>query len=692
MSDTSLTPQAMTAAEPGPNTPPGVDQAGAISATEVKKRWEQGQQSVRRLVQNYKLNAAFVAGDQWLYIERGGQQALKELPRDDDRVRATLNRVLAATRTIMAKLHRRPLIFTVIPTSADDAAVQAAHLAESVLDDTAREHEWEDLRAEADFLAWLGGTAVISTDWDPMAGTPLDEGVSDGDTCEKVSSIAQVAFPSGTLNAEKAPWWIRTVVMPVKEARDLYNLSADPQADATVMITNVDPNRRSVAGGSPNPGDRCVVYTYYERPGPRTPGQVAIVIGMQVVQARPWPFPFSDHLNCAVIRESPIPEHWAGDTVMTAAIPIQVAFNAAWSNLIEHLKLCANARLLVPERSLDIMEQLTDTAGEVVPWDDTTKPPEYLAPPVLPQWVVELPTMLRKELDDILGHQEISRGASPSNIQSGLGLSILSEQADTPLAAMAVAAGRAWGRIGSMGLQLYEANVQGQRQARVDVPGMRSHSMPWRGDDLLGQTTALVPNDSVVPRSRAAQQAFAVRLWELKLTMDPKVVAKLGDFPDQSDLLQALDPDTAKAERENHDLTLGLVCIPAPFDDDAKHIKAHDDFRKSQRYEDMPPDQQKVVDDHVMAHEQQAAEKAQRNASVAATGNAQLMAQPMSGHPPIAPPGPPGAPPPLDTGNPAPSPLDVQGTPPSEPLSAPGQQMIDPSQPAPTPAPQGMMQ
>lgn len=672
MTDTTLPPSALTAATP--QIQPGLDQTGSISAAEVKKRWERGQKAVRRLVMAYKLNAAMVAGDQWLFVQNGPSQALQEFPRDNDRTQLTVNRVLAATRTIMAKLHRRPLVFSVIPTSADDAAVMAAHLAESVLDDAAREHDWEGLRAQADFLAWLGGTSVISTDWDAQAGTPLDDGAYDGDTCEKVSSISQVAFPPGTHDAERASWWIRAVVMPTTEARDLYQMADEPAADVNSDATNIDPNRRTVTGGlGISPEKSCIVYTYYERPSMRSQGQVAVVIGDKVVQKRGWPFPFKDRLNCAIIRESPIPEHWAGDTVMTAAVKVQVPFNAAWSNLIEHLKLASNARLLVPEQSLDQMGELTDEAGEQLVWDGTTKPPQYLSPPGLPEWVVQLPTMLGKELDDLLGTQEISRGASPANVQSGLGLSILAEQADTPLAAMAVASGRAWGNVATMNLQLYKENVTADRPARVDAPGMRSHTKWWSGEDLLEQTTATVPNDSVVPRSRAAQQAFAVRLWELGLTKDPRVVAQLGDFPDQSDLLQALDPDTAKAERENHDLTLGIVCIPASFDDDQKHIKSHDDFRKTQRYEDMADQERQVVDKHVQAHELQAEEKAGRQAQVAGLGNPQLAAMPMSGHP---------APPP-------PNATDIGGTPtnePPQPLSPQGDQMLNPSQPAP-PAP-----
>jgi hypothetical protein len=700
--DTTLSPAAQSAGlTPGPN-----GAAPQISASEIRKRWDDGSKALRRLVGHYRENVAFDSGNQWV-TWNDQRTELAQIPRQDERVRATINRLLPARRTVMAKLHRRPLVFEVIPTTADDQAMTAARMAESILSDVAREQGWEEVRAQSSLSAWLGGTAILSIEWDASAGQPLgmlEDGnpFGTGEVVVRSSPISQVAFPPGTTDAVRATWWVKATVMPTAEAKDRYHLQSEPAADSRANADRIKPVSDSVRG-SEAVEKSCTVLSYFERPMAGRAGTVATVIGHEIVSGpHEWPFPWQDRLNVAIVREAPIEDHWAGETVVSAAVQPQMLLNLMVSALAEHSKLAGNARLVISEHALELIETLSDIPGEVIPFDpqmDGVKP-EWISPPQLPQWMTEQVTLLQREIDDILGHQEISRGSTPANIQSGLGLSILSEQADTPLTAMAIAAGRAWGDIASMALKLYEANVQEPRNARVDTPGMRSERISWTGTDLAGQTTVTVPAEAVTPRSRAAQQAMSVRLWELGIVKDPKVVAQMGDFPDQSAFLEAIEPDVAKAERENHDLSLNEVREPATFDNHAKHIECHNRFRKTSRYEQLQPDVRTLIDNHILAHEKLARDElamqsmtpppldqtAHADQPPGSPGGPTLdpaMGAPPPGMPPMgAPPGgpPPGAPPgaPAAPGGPA-------GSTPSEPLGAPGMQELNPTAPPPTP-------
>ena len=79
-------------------------------------------------------------------------------------------------------------------------------------------------------------------------------------------------------------------------------------------------------------------------------------------------------------------------------------------------------------------EELTDYAGEVVPYNDGMQvKPDYLSPPQMPGWWIQQPAMVKEELDDIMGVHDISRGAAPANIESGFGLTILAEKDNTPI-------------------------------------------------------------------------------------------------------------------------------------------------------------------------------------------------------------------------------------------------------------------
>jgi hypothetical protein len=102
-----------------------------------------------------------------------------------------------------------------------------------------------------------------------------------------------------------------------------------------------------------------------------------------------------------------------------------------------------------------------------------------------------------------------------------------------------------------MVLKLYEANVRDSRQSMIYGPSNIPEVVSWSGGDLVGQTTATVPLDAVMPRSRAAQAAYAMQLYDRGIIQSGVELAKIADLPDQDSLIEGIDPDTARAEREN---------------------------------------------------------------------------------------------------------------------------------------------
>jgi hypothetical protein len=134
-------------------------------------------------------------------------------------------------------------------------------------------------------------------------------------------------------------------------------------------------------------------------------------------------------------------------------------------------------------------------------------------------------------------------------------------------------------------------------------------------------------------------------------------------------------------------MAAGVVQIPAEFDNHATHIKCHNEFRKTLRYETMPKEERKLVDQHIMGHETMSAEaagmmaqKMQVHPSLGMAPNANetppqpLAPNPMTGEPGGFPPGteppPPGGAQPAQGGAQSP-----QG---GEPLTAPGGVPINP--------------
>lgn len=592
----------------------------------VQERYDAGLKAIRPQVSEYWLNHAFIGGNQWLwYNSKRGY--VEPYPRDSERVRATVNRLWPDSRTVTSKLLQRELTFEVMPTGADDATLRGAATAQAVLEDYRIAHDWEAVRARNAWATWKGGTAVIAVDWDPKAGAPItvvgaEDAVYEGDTVETALSIAEVVVEPGVKDPERARWWIKAQALPPEEVQNLYGLDETPAPNATQGLGPFQQKMMAENYGvsSETQADLTLVLTLYERPNPKSEkGQVLVLVGEDIVHKSEWPFPWTDHLNFAVTYETENETRWTGDTVVTMARPIQVLYNAAWSSLIEHTKQAGNARMAVPESSIDLMDSMTDRPGEQIPFPDGMTPPSWLSPPMLPNWVLDQPVKLRDEIDDLLGVHDVSRGEAPVNIESGYGLSVLAEQDNTPIGKMAKSAAHAWAKVASMVLELVADRVTTTRQAAVEAPAGRApETVNWTGESLMGQTRATIPLDFVLPRNRAAQQATADKMVQMGLIQDVETYTAVAELPGQANLVDRMRPDVAKARRENHMIAVGVVQIPAPFDDHAQHIAEHNVFRKSERWDRMTEEQQKVMNDHIQAHEVMAAEQAGQARAAAA--------------------------------------------------------------------------
>lgn len=633
---------------------PPTESDARIGPSKIRRLYDDGVKAIEKETQRYWENVAFLQGEQWVYWAKT-RNRLEELPRDETRVRATVNRLGASVRRLLAKALKRPIIFEVPPTAADDATIQGARIAESVLSDLSREQNWEAFREQTTLACLQGGTGLVCLDWDPEAGVELERDAEDrvlgtGEIVLTPLSITEAVTEPGTRDIETAQWWIKALALPAEEVKVAYNLAEAPAADASTALSPVQ-QKLLQTDRSSKPIDLVLVLTYYERPSPKNKkGQCAVVVGNEIVDGPyPWPFPFEDRLNVACARETKVLHRWTGDTVISAGVPVQTLYNQIWSCLAEHTKLAANLRVLWPMGSGDAVDSLSDLPGEIVEYMPVGGiKPEWWNPGQLPAWLIQQPEMLAKEMDDLLGLPDVVRGEAPRNIESGSGLSILSEAAETPIAKLAVEVANAYARIGSLVLETYEAKVTEERTARVDYPHQVSQTVTWTGQDLCGQTRVIVPDNAVLPISAAEVWTKGVNLWDRGFfrrpdgTMDYRAFAQFISSSGEDNFVEATDPDVGKAQRENYQMANGEPMLPAAFDDHGKHIEIHNAYRKSASYERLDEATRGMIDQHVQAHETLGAEDAAQaaNRQMQDIGTGHLSLAPSASRGMIGPPGP----------------------------------------------------
>lgn len=588
----------------------------------VRNRYDRGQQSIRQEQHDYWLNYAFLSGHQWLWYNPTNGN-LDELPRDPERVRAVMNRMWANTRTIISNLVQRELTFEIRLKDADDAHRRGGKIAEAILLASHNHHDWEQKREIFAYAVWKGGTAAMCIEWDPTLGNVIanDVGaeggtIQEGDTVETVLSISEFVVEPGARDAERALWWIKAQTLPPRDVQEMFDLDWTPRADATTGLSPFQHKLLTYDRGVSTTDemvDLTMVFTYYERPNKLAPkGRIIQVVNDVVVnndgKGEDWYFPWDDRLNLVIARETPRETRWTGDTVLTMARSIQTLYNVSWSSIIEHMKLAGNARLMIPESAIDMLDDLSDLPGEAVPYPMEGGMPSYLSPPQMPSWWIDEPRELAAEMDDIMGVHDISRGSAPANIESGYGISILAEKDATPIGRLSKELARAHGRIASMQLKLYEKFAKQKRRTSIESPDVPVVVLEWSGEDLMGQTEAYVPLDAVLPRSRASQMQMAKDMLGTGLITSLAEFAAIAELPGQHDILKVVAPDIHRAQTENAGFAVGRQSIPEPWDDHNAHIHEHNKFRKSMEYQLLDEEDQLMIQTHIDAHTTLAAE------------------------------------------------------------------------------------
>lgn len=628
----------------GRRRPSGSAEAGPISAKKVRELYEEGSRDIAERRRAYEIADAMVFGEQNIRWDESDDRVVALSEFHLDRAAVIDNELWPASRTLTSKLLRRPLVFEVALQASSDAAVAGARKAEAALVDAHREHNWEKLRRDHVWATWKGGTGLLAVEWDPGAGQALGDSPDTGkpfglgDLRCYALSVGEVTTEPGVRDIERARWWIRTAALPPGEVAELYDLDEAPDPDATALMGPLQQRMASGGDGSTK-SSLCLVHTYYERPTARSKGQMAVVVGETVRSAGPWPFPFAHRLNLVAATETPVDRHWAGRSVLSAAVSPQWALNRAQSSIDEHMDKAGNARIVVEDGAVEDEDWDDDPASVLKVRVGTQVQPEYMSPPTMPSWWQLRPAELRQTINDILNVHDISRGDRPDGVTAASALSLLAEQDDTPLGAFAKELAECWGRYASLVLEIYAAKVTETRTARIDRAGQVPELVEWTGKDFAGQTTASVPADAVAPTSRGAQLQKGLLLLDKGVfgpPGDPATTRRFLEFvdlPGGAKVEDAVDYQRAAAQRENYRMSLGEVIVPEEFHDHAAHIDAHNQDRCSEDYERADPEIRAIKDTHIEAHETLAAEEAGAQVAKAAVHPA-LAAAAQAGAPP----------------------------------------------------------
>jgi hypothetical protein len=612
----------------------------STDAQGLDKLYEQAKSARNRFEPSWYLNLAYYQGDQWLFYHRG---RLLEPALEPWRVTFTDNRILGAIRTEVAKMTKERPTFVATPRTSSEEDINAAQLAERVLDGLWLRLDVQRKRRAALLWSRICGAGFLKVYWDDTkgkrtevvvdeSGQPLmDENgrpmraaggmdtpgaqaqtVAEGDVCIEVRSPFEVVPDplAGEEGISSAQWLIEETVHSKEYISERFG--ADLKADEDA-IAGISESRMGGMGGLGGDGQYkgVKIRELWVKPGPGFPeGRYVVWAQGQVLKDEPNPYKCLPYVMFSGI---PVPGRFWPTSMAEQLRPVQTELNKTKSQIRENASRIGNPALL---KSRLANVEYSGLPGEEILFDDTlpNSVPSYLQAPELPAYVREEVERIEQSIREISGQHEVTGASVPSGVTAASAINLLQEADDTRLAPDIEDMESALAELGSLVLKLVADYYSEQRTIQLAGEDGEWDIFEFKGSFLGEQPRVEVQAGSTMPRSKAAKQAAMQDLFDRVLQygvdIQPRDMRRFFrefEVGGLERMFGDLSNDEKQINDENRRLFAGEQIPLHNYDNDQLHITGHRNFQKSAKYRNLDPGIAEQFELHVAAHEERMA-------------------------------------------------------------------------------------
>lgn len=521
------------------------------------------------------------------------------------RVRLVINKVRAIVRAELAKITSQKPMFTVVPATADDEDYYAADAAEKIFESLYSTKKIQRVVKQAEWWAVVCGVGYIKNYWD---ATAIDQVNSmQGDICYDPETPFHIMVPNlREQDIEKQPYIIHAQTKTLDWVNQRYKTSISgkdikPNTSATNDI--MDDSFLNIIGARANVNREILVLETWIKPGghPDFPqGGLVTVVGNQIATAENL-YPYEHGMYpFAKLEHIPSGKYYS-TSIIEDLIPIQREFNRTRSQIVEAKNRMAKPQLIAPKGSIDA-KKVTSEPGQVIEYTMGMSPPQPLPMASLPAYVMESLNMLQTDMDDISSQHEITRGQAPPQITAATAISFLQEQDDSKLAHTIETLEDGIEKLGKMTLSYVSNYWTVPRIVTIVGKDSAFEAAEYSGGDLKGYNDVRVEAGSALSTSKAAKQAFIMDLMKNQLIPPDKGLEAL-DLAGLNRLYEDIQTDVRQAQRENQKMSESNAIQPNEWDNHQMHIDRHNQYRKSESFEDLDDQTKQIFQMHVMAHQ-----------------------------------------------------------------------------------------
>lgn len=593
---------------------------------EVTQEYEKLRAERMPLELQWRLNMNFLQGNQYAEItplgdieEYGKQYYWQE--------REVYNHIAPIIETRLAKLGRVKASVSVRPFSNDDSDVKTAALSTGVLKAVCEDNELSKMLITANYWSEICGSVFYKVVWDKDAGIAIGkrkngEEVHEGDVKIELCPAYEI-FPDNMSNREISDcrFIIHAKVMPVAEIADVWGVELNGNRVETFGMSNesvgsgIGYAANITKIGTNYVEDAVILLEKYERPGGKYPkGRLIIVAGDKLLYYGDLPYAVDNGgVGLPFVKQMTLENvaNFYGSTVIERIIPLQRVYNGIKNRKHEFLNRIAMGILTVEDGAVDLenIEEDGLAPGRVLVYRQGFAPPRMVEMGSVPDDFTIEEDRLRNEIMQISGVSELMRYTTlPSNVTSGIAISLLQEQDDTRISITAEEIRQAVKRIGQMILRLYKQFADNKRVKRIagENGAMQLHyfvGSQLASDDLVFDT------DNELSDTPANRRNMVFELIKMGILHDEngrindrnrvKILEMLG-FGNWESSRDIDECHREKALRENLDVSNGITVEALDIDNHEIHIIEHTKAMIQDKAE------QKVIDallKHIREHQ-----------------------------------------------------------------------------------------
>lgn len=595
-------------------------------------------------------NMATWAGDLWAEYDVANTR-LVETRREHHKVRLPVNLAQPVVRTEYAKLVKNRPIIDVLSKSNDKRDLDAAEVGDKLLNNYC-EHQFHMPKVRRRALHWvlICGLGGIFVDYDETLLGETDVFVDaegnpliDPDQIEAAQQYARevshrqpkkMVIPHGDLRIvpvspfqviwdfsknyiEDAAWLIVSEVFDVDEVWRRWEVEVKPSKKALPGVMERRQLARFDLSGlmdwkQGSTQQMVEVHRMFIKPGHRyfEYGAEIIFTDDELIGSTNYPFSHGE-LPVSMMGHIPLPVSQHPMSVLQAIKPVVLEISKTESQMLENRNLMSNPPW-IEYRQSRIQGEIQNKPGMrlEIEYMPNVPEPHPVEMPDLPQYVKDLPEILKEHVLEISGQGETSQGRVPAGARSGVAIAYLQEEDDTKLGPTVQEYEEMIERVAGQILWTIAQKYDAPRTITLHKRHSEVEVFDFIGTMLGGIHGVKCQAGSALPRSKAAKQQYILDLFDRQIETDPRRVREMleldnGD-PDEWELAME------QAERENSKLMKGESQPVVDWYNHPAHHYVHRRFMISADFEELDDPIKKIFMEHDQEHSNMEAQAQQQ--------------------------------------------------------------------------------